>query len=115
MSNDHDVQDWFDRSIEELPHQPFTLSVMQQVQRSERHQRLLRSVALLVAGSSLCLLLPELIVPFNMLATLPLAVIDVGGEQWPLLMLILAAGLAGWFVNHARNAGFIRSGLLGFF
>ena len=115
MSDDHDrnVQDWFDRSVEELPREPFTLAVLEQVRRRERHLRLQRYAALLVALSSFCLLLPELIAPLsvlvNMLAAVPLVVIDVGGEQWPVLVM-MAMGVACWLIRHARNTGFLRGG-----
>ena len=111
MSDDHDrdVQDWFNRSVEELPGQPFMLAVLKQVQRRERQLRLQRYAALLVAFSSFCLLLPELIAPLNMLAALPLAMVNVGGEQWPLLV-VMAIGGAWLLVRQARNTGFIRGG-----
>jgi hypothetical protein len=109
MSDNRDVQDWFKRSVEELPRQPFTLAVLARVRRRERQLKLQRYAALLAAFSSFCLLLPELITPLNMLAALPLAVVDVGGEQWPLLVLV-AAGVAYWLVKQARNTGFLRGG-----
>jgi hypothetical protein len=111
MSEDRepDVQDWFKRSIEELPHQPFTQSVLARVRRKERLLRLQRYAALLVAFLSLCLLLPELIVPLNMLAALPLTVLAAAGGQWPLLVL-LSGGVAWWLVRRVRSTGFLRLG-----
>lgn len=106
---DRDVQNWFNRSVEELPHQPFTLAVLEKVRRRERHLKLQRYAAVLVACSSFCLLLPELIVPLSKLATLPLAVVAVGGEQWPVLV-VTAMGGTWWLVRRARNKGFLRGG-----
>lgn len=106
---DRDVQDWFNRSVEELPRQPFTLAVLEKVRRRERHLKLQRYAALFVAFSSFCLLLPELIAPLSMLATLPLAVVDVGGEQWP-VPVVMAMGGAWWLVRRARNTGLLRGG-----
>ena len=111
MSEDRerDLQDWFNRSVQDLPRQPFTLTVVQKVQRKERFRQLQRHAALLVAAFSVGLLLPQLIVPLNMLSALPEKVIDASAEQWPLLVL-LVAGLVYWLVNRARNSGFLRGG-----
>jgi hypothetical protein len=108
MSEDRerDLQDWFNRSIQELPRQPFTLQVVEKVKRKERIRQLQRHAALLVAVFSVGLLLPELIGPLNRLAALPMTVIAASGEQWPLLVL-LVAGLAYWLVSRARNRGFL--------
>jgi len=95
--------------IEDLPRQPFTLTVVQKVQRKERFRQLQRHAALLDAAFSVGLLLPQLIVPLNMLSALPEKVIDASAEQWPLLVL-LVAGLVYWLVNRARNSGFLRGG-----
>jgi hypothetical protein len=111
MSEDRerDLQDWFNRSVQDLPRQPFTLTVVQKVQRKERFRRLQRYSALLVAAFSVGLLLPQLIVPLNMLSALPEKVIAASAEQWPLLVP-LVAGLVYWLVNRARNRGFLRGG-----
>jgi hypothetical protein len=111
MSEDLDpgVQDWFKRSIADLPREPFTLSVLASVRRSERERRMKRYAALLVASASLGLLLPELFVPLNTLAALPLTVLAAIGEQWPMLVL-LTGGVAWWLVRQARNTGFLRRG-----
>jgi hypothetical protein len=105
--HDREVQDWFNRSVDEPPPQPFTLAVLARVRRRERQLRLQRYAAYLVAFFSFCLLLPELIAPLNMLAALPLAVADVGGEQWPLLVLMVAS-VTYWLIKHARNTVFLR-------
>jgi hypothetical protein len=107
MTEDRDrhVQDWFGHSVEELPGQSFTLAVLERVRRTERRLQRQRSAAIFVAFSSFCVLLPELIGLLNMLATLPLAVVEVGGEQWPLLVLIVLA-IAYWLVKYTRNRGF---------
>ncbi len=109
MSEDRecDLQDWFNRSVQDLPRQPFSLTVVQKVQHKERFRQLQRHAALLVAAFSAGLLLPQLIVPLNMLSALPEKVIDASAEQWPLL-LPLAAGLVYWLVSRARNRGFLR-------
>ncbi len=111
MSEDYerDLQDWFDRSVEELPRQPFTLVVAEKVKRKERFRHMQRRAAMLVAFLSACLLAPQLIVPLNMLAALPVRVIAASGEQWPLLAL-LVVGLICWLLNRARNRGFLRGG-----
>jgi hypothetical protein len=108
MSEDHecDLQDWFNRSVQELPRQPFTLEVVEKVKRKERFRQLQRHAALLVAVFSAGLLLPELIEPLNKLATLPMTMIAASGEQWPLLVLLVAA-LAYWLVSRARSRGFL--------
>jgi hypothetical protein len=102
MSDDHDrdVQAWFDRSVDGAPAQPFTLAVMTQVRRNARHMQLQYCAALLVAFTSFCLLLPELIAPLNRLAALPSALTDAGAAQWPVLVVI-AMGLAYWLRNRA--------------
>jgi hypothetical protein len=111
MSEDRegDLQDWFNRSVEDLPRQPFTLTVVQKVQRKERFQQLQRHAPLLVAAFSAGLLLPQLIVPLNMLSALPENVIAACAEQWPLLVPPVA-GMVYWLVNRARNRGFFRGG-----
>ena len=99
MSEDRErnVQDWFKSSVEELPRQPFTLAVLDRVRRRERHLQLQLYAARLVAFVSFCLLLPELIPLFNMLAALP---VTISGEQL-LLLAPPAAGLTYWFVRMA--------------
>ena len=111
MNEDHerDVQDWFNRSVEALPHQPFTLAVLDKVRRRERLRKLQRHAALLVAFFSLCLLLPELIVPLRMLVTLPLTLLAAVDAQWPWLLLLLA-GPACWIASHARSIRFLHGG-----
>ena len=111
MSEDRerDLQDWFNRSVPDLPCQPFTLTVAQKVQRKERFRQLQRHSALLVAAFSAGLLLPQLIVPLDMLSALPEKVIDASAEQWPLLVPLIA-GLVYWLVNRARSRGFLRGG-----
>jgi hypothetical protein len=104
-----DLQDWFNRSVEDLPRQPFTLVVLEKLQRKERFRRLLRHAAVLVAFFSVCLLLPQLVVPLNMLAALPMTVIAASGEQWPALVL-LAVGLVYWLINRASGRGSLRAG-----
>lgn len=109
MSEDHerDLQDWFNQSVQELPHQPFTRMVMEKVKRKQRFLRLQRYAALLAVLFSVCLLLPELIVPLDMLAELPAKVIAAKGEQWPLLVMLVAA-LVYWLSGRARDRGFLR-------
>lgn len=111
MSEDRerDLQDWFNRSVQDLPRQPFTLTVVQKVQRKERFRQLQRHTPLLVAAFSVGLLLPQLIVPLNMLSALPEKVIDASAEQWPLLVPLVVV-LVYWLVNLARNRGFLRGG-----
>jgi hypothetical protein len=111
MSEDRerDLRDWFRRSIEELPPQPFTLGVVGKLKRKERFRQLRRLATLLIVFFSVCLLLPELVRPLNMLAALPVTLIAASGEQWPLLVL-LVVGLVYWLVNRARNRGFLRGG-----
>lgn len=103
---DRDVQDWFDRSAEELSRQPFVPAVLKQVRRREQYLRWRRHAALLVALASFCLLLPELIGLLNWLATLPLAVVEVGSRQWPLLVAI-ASGTVYGLVRQARRMGLL--------
>ena len=111
MSEDHegDLQDWFDQSVQELPHQPFTRVVMEKVKRKQRFRQLQRYAALLAVLFSVCLLLPELIVPLNMLAELPVKLIAASGKQWPLLVMLVAA-LVYWLAYRARSRGFLRRG-----
>ncbi len=109
MSDERDLQDWFERSTEALPPEPFTLAVLERVQRRERRLRWQLYAARLTLFSSCCLLLPELIAPLNRLATLPLTLVAVGGAQWPLLVLV-AAGAAYVAARYARQAGFFRRG-----
>ncbi len=111
MSEDREraLQDWFKRSVQELPRQPFALQVRQKVQRKERLRQVQRYAALLLAAFSVGLLLPEVIVPLNMLAALPAKVVAAAGEQWPLILLPVA-GLAYLLIKRARNAGIFRGG-----
>lgn len=104
---EHDLQDWFDRSVEELPRQPFTAAVVDGVRRRQRLRQVRRYAAVLIAFFSVCLLLPDLIVPLNLLATLPLRVLAAGGEQW-LLLVIPVMGVVYLAVMQARHAGYIR-------
>ncbi|HTR01477.1 MAG TPA: hypothetical protein VMH83_15875 [Candidatus Acidoferrum sp.] len=113
MSDDRDLQDWFNRSVEALPAEPFTLAVLQRVQRKERHWQLLRYLAWFAALSSCCLLLSELIPTLDALVTLPSAVVDVGGEQWPVLqVLAVAIGLGWWLFNQVRDPDFTQRAIL---
>lgn len=105
MNDERDLQDWFKSSVEELPPQPFTLVVLERVQRRERRVRLQRYTAWLLVSFSFCLLLPELVVLLNRLAALPLVVVDVGGEHWPLLVIV-AVGVGYWL--HVRSMGLVR-------
>jgi hypothetical protein len=111
MSEDRepDLQNWFNRSAQELPRQPFVLTVVQKVERKERLRQVQRYAAVLLAAFSVGLLLPELIVLLNMLAALPAKVMAATGEQWPLLVA-LVAGPAYWLVNRVRTRGFLRGG-----
>lgn len=103
---DHDLQDWFNRGVEELPRQPFTLAVLTRVRRRERNLRLQRYAASLMAVFIFWLLLPELIAILDMLAALPLTLIGASREQWPLLVLA-ASSLAWWLLKHGRNTGIL--------
>jgi hypothetical protein len=104
MSDDRDLQEWFKRSVEALPAQPFTQEVVERVQRSERHWQLLRYAAWFAALSSVCLLLVELI---PVLYTLPFAVIAIGGEQWPALV-VSTMGFGWWLSRQSHDPGFTR-------
>ncbi len=110
MSDEHhfqDLQDWFHRSVEELPPQPFTLAVLERVRRRERTLRWQLYAAQLAVLASFSLLLPKLIVLLNTLAALPVALAGAGGERWPLLVL-LALAAVWWPLRHAYRAGFLR-------
>lgn len=100
---DSDLQDWFTRSAEPLPSQPFAWEVLAKVQGREQKLKLQLYAAWLVAAFGFSLLLPRLLVLFDWLAALPLAVGAGGIERWPLLVLL--AGLGWWLVRRARNAG----------
>lgn len=104
---DRDIQDWFERSAEAEPREPFTQTVLEKVRRSESRLRLQHYAALLAAFFSFCLLLPELIAPLEMLAALPLALVAIGDEHWPLLVLTIMA-LAYALIRRARDAGILR-------
>jgi hypothetical protein len=102
-----DLQQWFDRSATELPRQPFALKVLEEVKRKERHRRLQRYAAALVAVFSVSLLIPQLIGPLNTLAALPMKAMAACGDQWPFVVL-LVAGLIYLLVNRARSRGYLR-------
>lgn len=108
MSEERDraIQDWFNRSEEALPPEPFTQATMQQIRRRLRYLRWQRYGAMFVAVAGFCLLLSQLIVPLNALARLPLAIVDAGGEQWPLLVVV-TLGFACWLLKQTRDAGFL--------
>jgi hypothetical protein len=71
----------------------------------ERRLRLQRFAGIFIAFFSFCVLLSELIAPLNMLAALPLAVVDIGGDQWPLLVL-LALVITYSLVKYGRGGRF---------
>lgn len=105
--HDRDLQDWFARSAEELPGQPFVRTVMELVRRRERTLRWWRYAAVLVVSFSFYLLLPIFMVALNKLAALPSAVAEIAGDQWRLL-LAGAAVVAYGLVRQARRLGLLR-------
>lgn len=105
MSDERDLQDWFERSVDEAPPQPFTLAVVKRVRQRERRLQLQRYATGFAVSVSLFLLLPELVATFEMLAAVPLAVVDVGGKHWPLLVIV-AVGVGYWL--YVRSVGFVR-------
>lgn len=106
MSEDRerDLQDWFNRSTQEMPRQPFTLQVVEKVKRRERSRQWQRYAALLAVILGACLLIPELKRLFGGLVAMTGASSAVLGEFWPLLIL-LPGGLVYWLVRRARNGG----------
>jgi hypothetical protein len=82
---DRELRDWFKRSAEPLPEQPFALTVLERIWRRQLSLRLQRYAALLVAAFSLWLLLPQLSVPLGALAG--------ATGQWPVVAMVVA-GLA---------------------
>ena len=101
---DSSVQDWFTRSMEDMPGQPFAWEVLARVRRRERKLRLQRYAAWCMAAIGFLLLLPRLTALLEWLTVLPLTVFASGGG-WPILVL-LTTGLALWL---ARRAGHARS------
>lgn len=104
---DRDVRDWFERSVEELPREPFTWDVMEEVSRRERRLRWWRYAAVLVVSFSFYLLLPVFVVVLNELAALPSIMAAMAGEQWRLLVVGLAVVGYG-AVKQARRLGLLR-------
>jgi len=104
---DRDLQDWFERSVEELPREPFTRKVMEEVRRRERRLRWWRYAAVLVVSFSFYLLLPVFVVVLNKLAALPSAMVAIAGEQWRLLVVGLAVVGYG-VVKQAQRLGLLR-------
>lgn len=98
-----ELQDWFRRSTEALPEQPFSLGVLARVWRSELRLRLLRYAAWLVALCSAYLLLPKLGPLVDGLATAPLGILAVGAEQWPLVLIALVVLVHQLLVRSARR------------
>lgn len=103
---DEQVQDWFRRSDADLAPEPFTGALLARVHRRERRLRWQRRAALLAVGSGVGLLLPELVVPLNALAALPLLLATNSAVHWPLVLLL--AGAVGVAVRHARSSGWWR-------
>jgi hypothetical protein len=91
MSDDRDLQDWFKRSVEQLPSEPFALEVFATVRRRERWSQLQRYAALVVVFSCLCLLLSALATP---------------------LEVVMTVVFACWVVKQMRDPGFTRGLLL---
>jgi hypothetical protein len=106
MSEDRerDLQDWFNRSTQDLPRQPFTLQVVEKVRGRERSRQWQRYAALLAVILGACLLIPELTGLFGSLVTMTGALSAVVGEFWPLLIL-LPGGLVYWLVRRVRGRG----------
>lgn len=101
---ERDLQDWFSRSTQQLPRQPFTLQVVEKVRRREQSRQWQRHAALLAVILGVCLLIPELTELRGSLLTMTGTLSPVVVEFWPLLM-VLPAGLVYWLVRRARNVG----------
>ncbi|MCC6201537.1 MAG: hypothetical protein IT494_00865 [Gammaproteobacteria bacterium] len=107
MTEDRDaeIQQWFDRSIEDLPHDTFARVLQDRIRRTERRLRLRRWAALFVFFVSVCLLLPHLVVLLTALATTSLVALGFCVENWPILILV-AMSLAWWLFKRARDSAF---------
>lgn len=113
---DREVQQWFMRSDEESPQQPFMSAMLERVHRRERRLRWQRHAAMLAMFAGCCLLLPELVAPLgvliNTVGALPLVMAETGGEQW-LVLFLMGVGAAFVMVRQARSAGFLRRSIFG--
>lgn len=90
MNERHDgvLQEWFDRSKQLPPGEPFVAMVLVQVRRKERRLQVLRCLAVSTILASISLLLPELVGPLNTLASLPVMILAAAGSYWPLLVML---------------------------
>jgi hypothetical protein len=99
---DRDLQNWFKRSVETLPEQPFALPVLERVWRRELRLRLQRSAAWGVGVLSFLLLLPELAALLSALS-LRLTVTDAGGSRFVVLAALAALLTYSLALRNARR------------